>query len=607
MFKLTRAKYITALASAETMETVLTEEHERLKQSCAVLQDNWFGLQSEKTLGMVKESEKSGSYAKALAHAHGMTTIMSEYLPEIEKLMAKREQIGKQLKQDAYQAPDLSYFREEELIIDYSYIDNVKADADGALHYGEAAIRILREMMAEAEQYAGEYLDLSEVEELLGEGERKLHRLENYRDEFVDFGKKMSDMEYNVSSDLSRIMAEQGDWQATLHVMGSTCIDQKTRTQQMTGEEDELIQAKYEAEIRAEIEAYWNRQDGYFEEGWWKDEEKKQEAINMLLLESLMTENEAGEPDGYNLMEHYVGTKIGSPKRYALQIMFQLEPTDGDDETILNNIAGACAKRGFDVQGNDWVIPPDIMQLHAVCYKKLQMECDNNEKELLSFMINFTPVVGEIKSIAEAMAGKDIITGEELTGVEKILGLAAGFADVLYLLNGLKGIKYADETVEVVRGIKGGTPTDLTIMSRNSGRGNPGAITHFDVDLNTRQKNLLQQLPNCDSSIIINKGDVNLKDLAALTAKTGDEFAMFTRGSQRMIIRGNASAVNIDGAMAQELYNAGFKWSGHTHPGIGVNVKFASEGDMYILEQFNQTQRVIFDSQGNFSVFEIGE
>lgn len=154
---------------------------------------------------------------------------------------------------------------------------------------------------------------------------------------------------------------------------------------------------------------------------------------------------------------------------------------------------------------------------------------------------------------------------------------------------------------------KGGTVTDLTIMSRNSGRGNPGAITHFDVDLNTRQKNLLQQLPDCDSSIIISKGDVNLKDLAALTAKTGDEFAMFTRGSQRMIIRGNASAVNIDGTMAQELYNEGFKWSGHTHPGTGINVKFASEGDMYILEQFNQTQSVIFDSQGNFSLFEIGE
>ncbi len=82
---------------------------------------------------------------------------------------------------------------------------------------------------------------------------------------------------------------------------------------------------------------------------------------------------------------------------------------------------------------------------------------------------------------------------------------------------------------------------------------------------------------------------------------------MFTRGSQRMIIRGNANAVNINGSMAQELYNVGYKWSGYTHPGNGINVRFASEGDMFILEQFNQTQSVIYDSYGNFNVFEIGE
>lgn len=155
--------------------------------------------------------------------------------------------------------------------------------------------------------------------------------------------------------------------------------------------------------------------------------------------------------------------------------------------------------------------------------------------------------------------------------------------------------------------VEGGKDINLTIMTRNSSRGNPNAIIHFDVELNTRQTRLLQQLPDCDSIILVNKNDVNLRDLAALTAKTGDEFALFTRGSQRMIIRGNPNAVNINETMAQELYNAGFKWSGHTHPGSGFNARFASEGDMHILEQFNQTQSIILDSQGNFNIFEIGE
>ena len=96
---------------------------------------------------------------------------------------------------------------------------------------------------------------------------------------------------------------------------------------------------------------------------------------------------------------------------------------------------------------------------------------------------------------------------------------------------------------------------------------------------------------------------MNLKDLVVLTAKTGDEFAMFTRGSQRMVVRGNATIVNINDRVAQNLHNAGFRWSGHTHPGVGMNVKFASEGDVYILKQFHQAQSVILDSLGNFSIF----
>lgn len=57
----------------------------------------------------------------------------------------------------------------------------------------------------------------------------------------------------------------------------------------------------------------------------------------------------------------------------------------------------------------------------------------------------------------------------------------------------------------------------------------------------------------------------------------------------------------------EALYNAGFKWSGHIHPGSGVNVILRSPGDRYILEKFNQTQSVILDERGTFNIFEIGD
>ena len=211
MFKLTREKYIAAYESAKQLEDALRKENEKLQESSRNLSRKWWGSQAEQSLGNINESLETGNHAKALAYAAGMTSIMEEYLPGIEKMMAKREQLWKQLKQDEYAAPDLSCFYEDELIINYDYIEDIKADVEGALLYGDKAIQILEEMIEEAEECAGEYVNLGSVKEMVEEGRKKLHRLENYRDEFVDFAKQMKDLEYNMSMDLSRLTREYGD------------------------------------------------------------------------------------------------------------------------------------------------------------------------------------------------------------------------------------------------------------------------------------------------------------------------------------------------------------------------------------------------------------
>ena len=66
------------------------------------------------------------------------------------------------------------------------------------------------------------------------------------------------------------------------------------------------------------------------------------------------------------------------------------------------------------------------------------------------------------------------------------------------------------------------------IEQHNTGKGVPGAILHYGSSLNTRQAQLLALLPKYDSRALLRKSDVNMKDLAALTAVTGNEFAMFT-------------------------------------------------------------------------------
>lgn len=145
---------------------------------------------------------------------------------------------------------------------------------------------------------------------------------------------------------------------------------------------------------------------------------------------------------------------------------------------------------------------------------------------------------------------------------------------------------------------------DSPIEQRHTGKGNPNAIVHFGSDLTNRQKLLLDALPGYDSSVVVGKKNVNLADLSALTTVTGDEFALFTKGHERLVIRGNSRSVNVDLNRAKSLCDDGYKWSGHTHPGYDFNCLAASQGDYEILQCFSQQFSVIYNSKGEFLIFE---
>ena len=149
-------------------------------------------------------------------------------------------------------------------------------------------------------------------------------------------------------------------------------------------------------------------------------------------------------------------------------------------------------------------------------------------------------------------------------------------------------------------------PIELPIEQKHTGKGNPNAVLTFGVELNNRQKDLLEKLSEFDSKVIVDKKSVNMADLSALTAHTGDEFALFTKGKDRLIIRGNSLMVKLDIEQAKKLAAHGYRWSGHTHPGIDINVMMPSTGDKEILKCFSQNSSVIYDSKGNFRTFEKG-
>ena len=132
----------------------------------------------------------------------------------------------------------------------------------------------------------------------------------------------------------------------------------------------------------------------------------------------------------------------------------------------------------------------------------------------------------------------------------------------------------------------------------------PADVVFGANGLNSRQQALLERLPGYGSQTVLKKRDVSMLDLSAITAKTGDEFAMFTRKGKRLIVRGDNHNVPIGKMDAIRPRNDGYQWSGHTHPGFGDTSLIPSDGDRQILEAFEQSKSALYNSAGRFSFVE---
>jgi len=115
----------------------------------------------------------------------------------------------------------------------------------------------------------------------------------------------------------------------------------------------------------------------------------------------------------------------------------------------------------------------------------------------------------------------------------------------------------------------------------------------------------LDRLPEYDSRVTVKKNEVSMTDLAALTAKTNVEYAMFTKGNERLVVRGNEGRVNITPDDAAILNAQGYKWSGHTHVGLYDGWELsASSGDYDVLSMFSQKESVLYNVKGEYQTFE---
>ena len=97
--------------------------------------------------------------------------------------------------------------------------------------------------------------------------------------------------------------------------------------------------------------------------------------------------------------------------------------------------------------------------------------------------------------------------------------------------------------------------------------------------------------------------DASIYSLAALTAKTGDEFAMFAKNDVKIIIRGASNKPWIvPDDLLRRIFDEKLRWTGHSHP-TTVNLE-ASVEDRETLHKLTwQKKSAVIDLNGDVKEF----
>lgn len=169
-------------------------------------------------------------------------------------------------------------------------------------------------------------------------------------------------------------------------------------------------------------------------------------------------------------------------------------------------------------------------------------------------------------------------------------------------LIGLASAARAVRNVGAVADVATSSASAPKMISSNPATGNPVAVARGISGLNARQSGVLARLPESGSSTVAHKA-FGQRDISALTAATGDEFAMFSVGGRRLIFRGNSESVPITPDQAAGLAAEGWRWSSHTHPGFDPSVLRSSPGDQAVLGAMGGRQSAIINSVGQRGVF----
>lgn len=127
-------------------------------------------------------------------------------------------------------------------------------------------------------------------------------------------------------------------------------------------------------------------------------------------------------------------------------------------------------------------------------------------------------------------------------------------------------------------------------------------LSEGNVTLRKNHKRLFEKVKNRGDWVELRKKQLKITDLAALTAYTGDEFAIFTGNNKKILVHGSKKWI-ISGELWHTIRDNKYIWEAHSHPTFMGKI-IPSEEDIQALSLFTwQRKSSIVDLNGRVIEF----
>lgn len=120
------------------------------------------------------------------------------------------------------------------------------------------------------------------------------------------------------------------------------------------------------------------------------------------------------------------------------------------------------------------------------------------------------------------------------------------------------------------------------------------AIRNGDAGLNSHRQSLLNRVLNRGEWAYFKRGSIEMKDLAYLTAKTGDEFALLRGKKADILFHGDSKRCKFDDRLGNQLITHKLSLIGHSHP--GEPIPRPSNEDRQALKKIGQSKSAIISA-----------